>query len=76
MVPLRVAREARGISQKTLGKEIGIQQATISRAELGKGGFTREQAEKLARFFGFPWDERHFLYPERYDDLVEQQQAS
>jgi hypothetical protein len=30
----------------------------------------------LARFFGFPWDERHFLYPERYDDLVEQQQAS
>lgn len=65
MVPLRTARESRGISQKTLGKQTGIQQATLSRAELGQG-VTRQQAETLARFFGFPWDERHFLYPERY----------
>ena len=68
MVPLRIAREAKGLSQKALERETGIQQATLSRAELGKG-VTPEQAATLVRFFGFPWEERHFLYPERYVDM-------
>lgn len=66
MVPLKLARIQAGISQKKLGELTGIQQATISKAELGKG-VTPEQAEKLARYFGFPWEERHFLYPDRYE---------
>lgn len=72
MVPLRIAREKLGISQKALQKRTGIQQATLSRAELGKS-VTPEQAETLARFFGHPWDEKHFLYPSRYITPVEQE---
>lgn len=66
MVPLRMAREARGISQKALERETGIHQATISRAELGRP-VTPKQAETLVKFFGSPWEEKHFLYPHRYN---------
>ena len=72
MVPLRTARKLRGISQRELAKSTGIQQASISLAELGKG-VSKESAAVLARFFGHPWDERHFLYPERYEVPVEQE---
>jgi transcriptional regulator with XRE-family HTH domain len=66
MVPLKQARLAKGISQRELGKLLNIQQATLSRAEQLGRPVTPQQAEDLARFFGFPWTEMHFLYPERY----------
>lgn len=68
MVPLRFARESKGYSQRELGEKVGMDQAAISRAETGRG-VTPEQAAQLVREFGFPWDERHFLYPERYQDI-------
>lgn len=69
MMPLRTARISRKLSQKKLGKALKIQQAVISRAEKDFKPVTPENAEKLAHFFGFPWTEMHFLYPERYRDI-------
>lgn len=74
MYPLRKAREKLGISQRELAARTNIHQTTISKAELGNG-MTRKQAEILARFFGFPWEEKHFLYPERYIELNPEEAA-
>jgi transcriptional regulator with XRE-family HTH domain len=66
MFPIEKARRERNLSQGELARQTGVHQATISRAELGLAPVSRESAAVLAKFFGFPWDERHFLYPERY----------
>lgn len=69
MMPLKTAREARNISQRKLATAVKIHQTVISRAEKNCEPFSPENAEKLARFFGYPWTEMHFLYPERYKDI-------
>lgn len=54
------------MTQRQIERDTGINQATLSRGDKGEA-FSRESAETLARYFGFPWEERHFLYPDRYE---------
>lgn len=71
MMPLKSARKSRALSQRKLGKAVDIDQSVISRAEKNFEAVSSKDAEKLARFFGYPWTEMHFLYPERYRDIEE-----
>ena len=45
---LRLAREQRGISQRDLGKAMGVSAATISRYETGERKLTVEVAKRIA----------------------------
>jgi len=73
MIPFKEARNQKSVSQREIERSTadpdtlpkGIDQATLSRGERGIP-FSRETAAVLAKYFGFPWDEKHFLYPERY----------
>jgi len=73
MIPFKEARSQKGVTQREIERATadpetlpkGIDQATLSRGERGVA-FSRETAAVLARYFGFPWDEKHFLYPERH----------
>lgn len=65
MTPLRKAREALGLSQSQLAEASGIDKATISRAENGMA-VSRENAERLAKFFNGDLSELEVLYPARY----------
>lgn len=67
VTPLEKARRACGLSQKELERRSGVQQKTISLAELGNPIY-RVPAAALVQFFGFPLHEMHLLYPERYVD--------
>jgi len=69
MMPLIAARKSRGLSQRKLGTATNIDQAVIFRAEKDCKPVSPQNAQKLARFFGFPWTEMHFLYPDRYLEL-------
>lgn len=65
--PLRKMREFHGLSQQDVERLTGVQQATISRAERGYPIY-RTPAEALVKFFGFPLNELHLIYPERFLD--------
>lgn len=69
MMPLIAARKSRGLSQRKLGTATKIDQAVIFRAEKDCKPVSPQNAQKLARFFGHPWTEMHFLYPDRYLEL-------
>jgi transcriptional regulator with XRE-family HTH domain len=69
MMPLKAARISRKLSQRKLGVGANIDQAVIFRAERDCKPVTPQTAQKLARFFGHPWTEMHFLYPDRYLEL-------
>lgn len=71
MMPLIAARKSRGLSQRKLGTATNIDQAVIFRAEKDCKPVSPPNAQKLARFFGHPWTEMHFLYPDRYLELGE-----
>lgn len=73
MIPFKEARLQKRVSQREIERATtdpetlpkGVDQATLSRGERGVP-FSREMAAVLAQYFGFPWDEKHFLYPERF----------
>lgn len=71
MMPLKAARISRKLSQRKLGLATNIDQAVIFRSEKDCKPMSPPNAQKLARFFGFPWTEMHFLYPDRYLELGE-----
>ena len=52
---LRLAREQRGISQRDLGKAMGVSAATISRYETGERKLTVEAAKRIAFFLNEEW---------------------
>jgi len=55
MNPLRLAREQRGISQRDLGKAMGVSAATISRYETGERKLTVEAARRIASVLDEDW---------------------
>jgi transcriptional regulator with XRE-family HTH domain len=55
------------LSQIDLAKQTNLNQSTISRAECG-GPMRLKSAKVLARFFGTPYDEIHFMFPERFTE--------
>lgn len=77
MTTLEKARKARGLSQTALAIATGLDKATISRAERLLP-MSRDAAAAVVKYLGYPFDERHFIYPERYVVPEEQpvQQAS
>lgn len=52
---LRLAREQRGISQRDLGKAMGVSAATISRYETGERKLTVEAAKRIANVLDEDW---------------------
>lgn len=70
ITPLEKARRARGMSQTELAKLTNLNQSTISRAECG-GPMNRKSAKVLAQFFGMPYDEMHFVFPERFMEILQ-----
>lgn len=52
---LRLAREQRGISQRDLGKAMGVSAATISRYETGERKLTVEVAKRIASVLDEDW---------------------
>ena len=52
---LRLAREQRGISQRDLGKAMGVSAATISRYETGGRKLTVEAAKRIANVLNEDW---------------------
>jgi transcriptional regulator with XRE-family HTH domain len=77
MTTLEQARKARGLSQQALADASGVAQATICRAEKGIP-MSRDAAASMAKYLGHPFEEKHFIYPERYivPEELPQQQAS
>lgn len=77
MTTLEQARKARGVSQRGLADIIGVNQATICRAEKGMP-VGRDVATALVQYFGHPYEEKYFIYPERYTvpEQTPEQQAS
>lgn len=65
MTTLEQARKARGLSQQALADASGVGQATICRAEKG-APMSRDAAASMAKFLGHPYEEKYFIYPERY----------
>jgi transcriptional regulator with XRE-family HTH domain len=51
---LREARLAKGYSQSTLGKKIGLEQTTYSRKERGVSSIRPEEWSRLAKALEFP----------------------
>lgn len=49
---LREERKKKGLSQLALGELAGVRQATISELESGRGEWTSETLEKLAKALG------------------------
>jgi transcriptional regulator with XRE-family HTH domain len=64
-IPFKEARQIKDVTQRQIERDTDIEQATLSRGERGFP-FSPKTAEKLAIYFGFPWEEKHFLYPDRY----------
>ena len=52
---LRLAREQRGISQRDLGKAMGVSATTISRYETGERKLTVEAAKRIANVLDEDW---------------------
>ena len=52
---LRLAREQRGISQRDLGKAMGVSAATISRYETGERKLSVEVAKRIASDLDEDW---------------------
>lgn len=56
---LRIAREARGLTQDDVAQHLGTSRSTIAQMELGNRAVTSLEIDQLARFFGR--DLREFL---------------
>lgn len=56
---LRVAREARGLTQDDVGKHLGVSRPTVAQMELGNRAVTSLELDDLARLYGR--DLREFL---------------
>lgn len=56
---ITLARESRGLTQKTLAERLGVTQGWLSKAETGVGGVSRDALRGLARALAYP--ERLFL---------------
>lgn len=79
MTPLLKARRFRGLSQRQVAAETGIDQAVLSKIERSerstahpdRDGATASHAAVLARFFGHMVTEMQVLYPGDYmsDDV-------
>lgn len=59
-------RESRGVSQRQMAKALQVQQATLSKIELGLRAPTREQARAMAKFFDYELTELHLTMPDLY----------
>ena len=70
--PLKVLREARGLSQAAMAKKIKMEQSTYCRIEQGEG-CSRKNAEKITKYFGGLITELHVLYPARYPNYQQGQ---
>lgn len=53
---IKKQREVRGISQTTLGRELGVRQSTVAMWESGKNSPTYETLLRIADFFGVSTD--------------------
>lgn len=70
MTPLEKARKARNLSQRQLSKLSGINQSAISRGERGVP-MGRRSSKQLVDFFGgAPFDEMHFMFPDRFLEIA------
>ena len=75
MESLKVLRKKRGLTQKELGKILGLDSTSVSKYELSKRIPSLRNAFKLANFFNVPIEEifpefgRRSLYPGRESKL-------
>jgi transcriptional regulator with XRE-family HTH domain len=66
--PLRKLRHVIGISLEDLALQVGSDSGNLSRIETGDQVAKKDLAARLAAFYAPFIDERHVIYPERYDD--------